>query len=71
MFFGSVIFNIVLIGFVVKNLSYLIVFEILIFIFSLLKLIVINILEIIDKVLKFLRNCNCWVKIRIMYVLKV
>lgn len=28
-------------------------------------------METTDKVLKLLRNCNCWAKIRIMHVLKV
>lgn len=30
-----------------------------------------NIMETTDKVLKLLRNCNCWAKIKIMHVLKV
>lgn len=59
MFLGSAISNIVLIGSVAKNLSYLTVFEILILIPNSLKLIATNIMETTDKILKHLRNCNC------------
>lgn len=71
MFLGSAISNIVLVGSVATNLSYLTVFEIVILIPNPLKLIVTNIMETTDKILKLLRNCNCWAKIRIMHVLKV
>lgn len=71
MFLGSAISNIVLVGSVATNLSYLTVFEIVILIPNPLKLIATNIMETTDKILKLLRNCNCWAKIRIMHVLKV